>query len=76
MTRKEQKLAIAALRRRLKAYQRIGVRVTLAGEEYDLTRIARTCIQEEEDTYMSDYIFDRSGTLLEVRFDKIPIPKN
>jgi len=60
----------------LRAYQNRGARITLEGQEYELSHIARTCIREEEGTYMGDYIFDGSGTLLELRFDKIPIPKN
>ena len=75
MKRKKRKEDIAKLERRLKEYERQGARITLEGEEYGISRIARACVEEETATYMGDYIFDDSGRLVELRFDKISIPQ-
>ena len=75
MKSKKKKGDEAKLERRLKEYKRQGTRVTLEGEEYPISKIVRTCMAEEDPAYMGDYIFDSSGKLVELRFDKVNISK-
>ena len=75
MKSKQRKEDVAKLEQRLKEYRRQGTRITLEGEEYSISKIAQACMAEEEGTYMGDYVFDDSGKLVEIRFDKISLPE-
>ena len=75
MKSKRHKEDVARLEQSLKKYKRQGTHITLEGEEYPISKIAQACMAEEEGTYMGDYVFDDSGKLVELRFDKISLPK-
>ena len=71
MKNKRKKEEIRELERWLRLCQGQGALLTLDGEPYDASQIARLCVEEEEASYMGDYIFNAAGKLTELRFDKV-----
>jgi len=55
----------------LVAYHRAGIRLSVDGVSMQPGRVAGLCLFREKNRYMSDYISDETGKILEVHFDKI-----
>lgn len=59
----------------LRSYQEAGVILTVEGRKTNARRIAELCIVRERGAYMSDYIRDADGRLVELRFDRVVPPQ-
>ena len=68
---KEERVRYDTLLKQMKHYEKRGVEITLSGEECSLEEIASACAVKEHGCYMGDYIWDETGKLKEIRYDKI-----
>lgn len=58
------------LKEKLEKMQHSGVSLFLEGKESTPEIIANKCVCEDQ-TYMADYVLDDSGTLKELRYDRV-----
>lgn len=58
------------LKERLKQIRRSGVSLFMQGEPATPAEIARRCVCEAE-IYMADYVLDDTGSLKELRYDRV-----
>ncbi len=72
------KAICAKQREELQAYLKLlsqeGVRVSIEGHVFPISKAAEIMSVNEEVCYMPDYLRDESGHLIEVRYDRIPLP--
>lgn len=59
-----------SVRRHLRDYERMGVKLYINGRPSDTENIVRRCVMEDT-VYMADYVFDQNGTVREIRFDRV-----
>ncbi len=73
------KKAVCAKRREdiqayLKLLSREGVRVSIEGHVFPISKTAEIMSVNEEVCYMPDYLRDESGQLVEIRYDRVILP--
>lgn len=73
------KKAVCAKRREdiqtyLKLLSREGVRVSIEGYVFPISKAAEIMSVNEEVCYMPDYLRDENGQLVEVRYDRVFLP--
>lgn len=68
---KEERMRYDTLLKQMKRYEKRGVEITLSGERCSPEQIASACAVKEHGCYMGDYIWNESGGLVEIRYDKI-----
>ncbi|GHU62510.1 hypothetical protein FACS189418_4030 [Clostridia bacterium] len=57
--------------RNFKSYKKHGVKFKINGEEIHLKKIAKICTLKEDGEYMSDFIGDDSGKVIEIHFHQV-----
>ncbi len=67
----EEKELCRHLMDQLSEYNQRGVLITISGKKQPIDEIAKECVVMERGNYMGDYIVDKSGKVVELRFDKI-----
>ncbi len=59
-----------ALKKKLENISKAGVELFLEGQPATPKQIAERCVCEES-VYMADYVIDETGTLKELRYDRV-----
>jgi len=71
LVKSEERRKYLKLLKELQSYNKKSVRLMLEGEQSTPECIANACAVMEEGCYMRDYISNDTGSIIEIRFDKV-----